>query len=149
MKKLIFILLFSLSLYSTGCFTYYSVRESADSLKLNDERYYKILKMFFVKGKYENVEDTDIKYFKNYGTSKKVLVYTQADTIPDQNNPSEFKINTSKKIISLDSLKSLTIERKKTDLKSVAMTSMIIIGSAAVLYIIGFSIALNSGKFHL
>lgn len=149
MEKLVFIFLFLISLLSSGCFTYYPVSENTDSLKINDGRYYKILKVFYLKGKYEIVEDTDIEYFDNYGILKKVLVYTKSDTITDTENSGKYKIKTSKKIIPLDSLKSVTLERKKTDLKSIATTSLIIIGSAAILYIIGFSIALHSGKFHI
>jgi len=149
MKKFIFIFLFIASLYSSGCLTYYPVNVPADSLNFNDGRYYKILKIFYLKGKYDNVENTDIEYFDKYGLYKKVLVYTQGDTLKPEYKPGETGIGSFKKIIPLDSIKSLVVERRKTDLKSTLLTSSIIIAVAAVLYIIGFSIAIHSGKFRI
>jgi len=149
MKKLIFILLLISSLYSSGCVTYYTVNEPVDSLKFNDGRYYKILKIFYLKGKYDNVENTGIEYFDKYGKYRKVLVYTHEDTLKAENASENYKRKLIKKIIPLDSIKSLTLERRKTDLKASLITGSIIIGVAAILYIIGFSIAIHSGKFRI
>ncbi|MBI5404401.1 MAG: hypothetical protein HY959_13515 [Ignavibacteriae bacterium] len=149
MKKLLLLILLPIIFYSNGCFTYYNVSERPDSLNLNDGRYYRIQKLFYIKGFYENVEDTDIDYYEKFGNAKRVLVYTKYDSTRDRNNPGEFKISKSKKIIPLDSLNALIIERKKNDLKSSLITGLIIVTSVVVLYMISFSIALHSGKFHI
>lgn len=149
MKKLLFLILLPIIFYSNGCFTYYAVSERPDSLNFNDGRYYKIQKLFYIRGLYENVEETDIDYYDKFGNAKRVLVYTKYDSIQDKSNPREFKISKSKKIIPLDSIKTLTVERKKNDLKSSLITGLIIVSSVVVLYIISFSLALSSGKFRI
>lgn len=149
MKKIIFILLFVSSLYTSGCVTYYTVNEPVDSLNFKDGRYYKILKIFYLKGKYDKVENTDIDYFDKYGEYRKVLVYTQSDSLNSESNTGKIRKSSLKKIIPLDCIKSLTLERRKTDLKASLLTGSIIIGAAVILYIISFSIALHSGKFRI
>lgn len=149
MKKLLLLILLPIIFYSNGCFTYYAVSERPDSLNFNDGRYYKIQKLFYIRGLYENVEETDIDYYEKFGNAKRVLVYTIYDSIRDKNNPEKLKISKSKKIIPLDSIKAIIIERKKNDMKSSLITGLIIVSSVVVLYMIAFSIALNSGKFRI
>jgi hypothetical protein len=141
MKKYIFIFIFIASLLSPGCFTYYPVNLPVDSLNFNDGRYYRIMKVFYQKGGYKNLENYDAEYFDKFGNLKRVIIYSVSDTLNRG-----ISVST---VIPMDSIKSITLERRKNDLKSSILTGSIIIAVAAVLYIIGFSIALHSGKFRI
>jgi hypothetical protein len=139
MKRILFIILFSISLFSSGCMTYYPVRESPDSLKIAQDKYCKILKFYLYDGKTIDVSEYDVKYYDKYKSDEKVFVYTQPDTIVKSQNPDSIKIKPAEKIIPADQIKSVTVEKRKTDTKSTIYTVLIIAGSLFVLLLIVFS----------
>ncbi|MFA5405605.1 MAG: hypothetical protein WC358_11790 [Ignavibacteria bacterium] len=149
MKIILFIFLFSLSLFSTGCFTYYPTRESPDSLKAENDRYSKILKFHLFDGKTIDVSEYEIKYYEKYKANEKVFVYYQPDTVVKNQNPDSLKIKLTEKIIPSDKIKLVTVERKKTDAKSTAFTALIILGSLALVFYIAVTISFHSNPPHL
>jgi hypothetical protein len=146
MKIILFIFLFSLSLISSGCFTYYPTRESPDSLRVEKDRYSKILKFQLYDGETIDVSEYDVKYYDKYKTNVKVFVYNQSDTIIRSQNPDSVKIKSTEKIISSDQIKSIIVERKKNN---IAGTVIMITGISFVAFFIIFSIALSSDGLNI
>jgi hypothetical protein len=147
MRTVLFIFLFSLSIISSGCFTYYPSRESPDSLKIESDRYSKILKFHLYDGKTLDVNEYDVKYYNKYKAIEKVFVYTEQDSVFKNGNLDSIKY--TEKIIPADKIKSVTVERKKTDAKSATYTALIIVGSAVVLFCIIVAISLHNDNLHV
>lgn len=143
MKISLFILLLFVSLLFSGCFTYYPVRENPDSLKVESNRYAKILKIHLLDGTTIDVSEYEVNYYNKYKTNERVFVYFQPDTINSQ-NPDSVNIKSSEKIIPSEKIKSLIVERRKTDVKSAAFTTLIIVGSAALLYFLIVAISFQN-----
>lgn len=146
MKITLSISLFFLCLILPGCYTYYPSRESPDSLKIEQNVYRKILKFNMDNGNTIDVSDNEVKYYDKYKSYEKVFIYTQSDTIVKSQNPDSIKIKTVERIIPSEKIKSVTVERRKTDAKSTAYTTLIIIGSAALLFFITFTIFFHSNS---
>lgn len=149
MRIVILIFLFTLSLISSGCFTYYPSRESPDSVKTEQERYFRILKLQLLDGNSIDVSNSDVKFYKYYKNNKDVFVYTKMDTIQKSSIPDSVRIKSSQKIIPSSEIKSVVVERRKTDAKSTLITAGIIIGIAAILFCITVAIALPNSNIRM
>jgi len=145
MKITLFIFLLVLSLISSGCFTYYPSRENPDSLKVENNDNIKVLTIYLHNGDTVDVSDYDVKYYDRYKNSEKVFVCTEKD--PYEKNQIFFNksvIKSEKKIIPSEQVKSIIIEKRKTDtVKTVIVASSITILSLAALFLILLGISLS------
>lgn len=128
MKIIQTIFLFFIIFVFSGCFTYYPSRETPDSVKTENDKYIKFLKFNLYDGNSIDVSETDVKYFKKYKDNNDVFVFMLSDTIYKSVNPDSIKISKVEKIIPSNQIKSVTVERRKTDAKSTLYTILIIGG---------------------
>jgi hypothetical protein len=149
MKTILYILILSFSSIFCGCFTYYPSRENPDSVKTEQERYFRILKFYLLDGNSIDVSNYEVKYYNNYKNNKDVFVFTQTDTIQKSLIPDSIKIKSSQKIIPSDRIKFVVVERRKTDTKSSLITAGIIVGSVALLLFIAIAATLPHADIHL
>jgi ABC-type sugar transport system permease subunit len=148
MKITLFIFLFALSLISSGCFTYYPSSDSPDSFKVERNEYIKITVFQLNNGDFINVSDYDVKYYKKYKSYEKVFVCTEKDTYEkNQIFGNSSKIKKNEKIIPSEQVKTISVERRKTNVvKTVLYAVGITVITAAALILIFAALLHNS--FH-
>lgn len=147
MKKILFIFIFLLSLISSGCFNYYPSRENPDSLKTEKSEYIKITKFYLKNGDSVDVKNYDVKYYKKYKNQEKVFVCIQSDDIHKNEAFSHLsKVKKDEKIIPSEQVKSISIEKRKTDVVGIVLVVTLSLLTVAALILLLWGLSLHSIK---
>jgi hypothetical protein len=135
---LIWILIFPLTVFLTGCYT--TKTEMVTEEEMLKKKDYEILSVVLKNDKYINLKDLDAKFYKAYRNEQNVIMYlTSKDTIIHNRyySSSEDKEN----LIKTKDIKLAKIAKSKYD---PGMTAFVIIGSA----IIAFSIIMSLSEIN-
>ena len=146
MKKFNFFYLFALSFLLSGCYTYYPTRESSESFKIEKDEYMKIQKFLLKNGDSIDVHNFEVKYYEKYKIFEKVFVCIQLPTT-EENQIFYKETKKEEKIIPLEKIKSVTLEKRKTNV--VGTVIIVTFLSAITIGILTFILILISGGFKI
>jgi hypothetical protein len=146
MKTILYILLIPFSSILYGCFTYYPSRENPESLKIENDDYIKVQKFYLYNNDSVDVSDYDVIYYNKYKNSEKVFICTENDTYEkNQIFGNSSKIKKKEKIIPSEQVKSISVEKRKTNvLKTVITIVGITALTATALYILAMGLIASS-----
>jgi hypothetical protein len=143
MKKFLPLLLFFLIFLSSGCHTYYPVNVNPESVK-EEPYFYMIIQEFILKDSSRvDVSDYEVQYYKKYKNSENVFVCIPIDYSKNQIFSSSSKTK-EEKIIPAEQVKTVIIEKRKTD---VGRTVLGVISITAITVAALFLIIILLGKY--
>jgi|WetSurMetagenome_2_1015567.scaffolds.fasta_scaffold132112_2 hypothetical protein len=141
MRIFLFLILFSFSLISSGCHTYYPSRESPDSLKFESDEYIKIMKFYLYNGDTIDVKDFDVKYYEKYKNYESVFVCIHLPGI-EENQVFYKETKKEDKIILSKEVKSVTTEKRRTN---ILRTVIVTISSITALILLAYLFLVMNG----
>jgi hypothetical protein len=148
MRNFLFIILFSLSLISSGCHTYYPTKENPDSIKIESGEYIKIQKFYLYNGDSVDVIDYDVKYYEKYKNYKSVFVCIHLPSI-EENQVFYKETKKEERIILSKEVKSVTTEKRRTNIVGtviVTISSIIALTLLAYIFLVTNGGLLGNGK---
>ena len=110
-KLIASLLVFSLILYLSGCTTSETHRVRSENLAYETD--YEIINIIMKDGLVIDLKDKSTRFEKEWNDKKNVIIYTSLDTI--WLSERSYKLFTETKVIELDDIMEITIEKTETD----------------------------------